>query len=119
MSFLKKKAVHTLRVNIKSLANEAKVIRNEIKKCRDNNIKNALHLHKIWTVKAEARSTQLALAAIRGVPYSVVETNPKTRPDWCRIRKKVEHHTKHWMHSNQNLLHSLDGWIREAKQNFK
>jgi hypothetical protein len=102
-----------LKVNLKSLANEAKEIRKaerllklarrskaERQKKRvcemdpvvagqyDGSI-SLLRNHRVLRVRQESRSTQLAYAAIRGVPYREVEGFAKTEPDWERIREKI------------------------------
>jgi len=103
----KQRATHTLRVNIKSLANESKIIRKETKKCKDSIIKGVLNFHRVETVRKESRITQLAYAAIRGIPYSKIEPNPKSQPDWKKVESKIKKHT--------HYMYNCDVWINEAK----
>jgi hypothetical protein len=60
-------------VKIKSLAAEAKIIRDEVRRQGDPQIKNALSEHRKGIVRSEARLAQLAYAFFRGVPYKAVE----------------------------------------------
>ncbi len=70
--------IHQLRVNVKSLAAEAKIIRQEIAKTRDLSVKNGLAAHKSERVKPEARLAHLALAFLRGTPYKACEPRTKS-----------------------------------------
>lgn len=77
-----------LKVKIKSLAAEAKIIRAEERK--GGVMVNSLHFHRVCDVRREARHSQLAYAFIRGVPYKVVEPNSKNAPNWSYVAKLVE-----------------------------
>lgn len=69
-------AIHKLRVNIKSLTAEAKIIRKE--ELRSGlEYRYFLHLHRIGRLREEARITHLALAYVRDIPYSKVEKTNK------------------------------------------
>lgn len=74
----------SLKVKIRSLAEEAKIIRAEEKKIiSDNSIywiraRSALRHHRTNEVRKEARAALLAYALIRGVPYHSVE-RPKSK----------------------------------------
>lgn len=66
-----------LRVKIKSLAEEARIIRHEERKlqregCSDWAI-GSVHAHRVCNVRRESRATQWAYAFMRGVPYRAVE----------------------------------------------
>lgn len=84
-----------LRVKLKSLAAEAKIIRQEERKAnkhRDFSLQNELADHRKIVVRREARATLLAYQYLRGVPYSACETpNPdkKNPPDWDRVERMV------------------------------
>lgn len=91
-----------LKVKIKSLAVEAKIIRHEERraKARARSVRaseearkwashelTSLQYHRRWGVRKEARHSQLAYAFIRGTAYRTVE--PKVRegnePDWKQV----------------------------------
>lgn len=89
------------RVKIRSLADEARIIRHEERKAsklrsdvRDIT-RNSLHSHRVTVVRDEARATLLAYALLRGVPYKVVE--PKTAKELP-------------MAAIQRIVKSLGGW---------
>ena len=65
-------AIHMLRVNVKSLAAEAKIIRKEEKRCGIQYYW-MLYSHRIGRLREEARYANLALAFVRGRLYSQVE----------------------------------------------
>ncbi len=89
-----------LKVKIKSLAAEAKIIRHdeEVWRYRETDKGRptffGLRQHRIWDVRNEARSAQLAYAFLRGKPYATTEPTGKdngsrqSNPiDWTRVTK--------------------------------
>ena len=65
-----------LRVKLKSLAAEAKIIRAEEERARkrgDFHLVNELHDHRVFVVRRQTRATLLAYQFLRGVPYAKVE----------------------------------------------
>lgn len=71
------KGLVQLRVKIKSLAVEARIIRLEeqrAKKRHDTALLVSLEQHRKYVVRSEARHSQLAYAFLRGKPYDMVET---------------------------------------------
>lgn len=69
------------RVKIKSLAEEARIIRHEERRMKGQNndgYRGELRYHRISVVRDEQRATLLAYALLRGVPYSALEA--KARP---------------------------------------
>jgi hypothetical protein len=77
-----------LKVKIKSLAEEARIIRKSEKK-NAGRTRELLYLHRVQDVRKEQRASLLAYAFLRGVPYKACEPNPKVKPDWNRVRKLV------------------------------
>jgi hypothetical protein len=76
-----------LKVKLKNLAEEAKIIAKEEK--RNNLLVNELYRHRKDVVGREARNTQLAYCVLRRVPLSRVERKAKTAPDWNRVEKMI------------------------------
>jgi hypothetical protein len=67
-----------LRVKIKCLAVEARIIRLEEKRLPGASFKRAhLHQHRVEMVRQHARAAQLAYAFLRGRTYSATEPTPK------------------------------------------
>lgn len=115
------RAIHTIRVNLKSLSEESKIIKKEVKRIKDSDTKNYLTNHRKLKVRQESRSTQLALAAIKGVPYSSVEQNAKTEPNWQRISEKFKTHVRsspYFGNTPKEERKKLSSWIDEAKKFF-
>ena len=82
-------AIHRLRVNVKSLAAEARFIRDEVPRARSREVNEALHLHKVLRLKPEARLAHLALAYCKGTPYRCAEGTAKRQPDVRSLAKKI------------------------------
>lgn len=78
-----------LKIKIKHLAEEARIIRDEEKK-HAGDMRNSLTEHRKQVVRREARATQLAYAFLRGKKYSDLEKNPRTQPSWYRVKRMVE-----------------------------
>lgn len=107
-----------LRIKIKSLADEARIIRHEedralgrkaIRRVRgpvpnkklrfewgrtgrkpDLVLYCDLRAHRRDVVRKVARTALLALAMIRGMPYARVERDALAAPDWAEVRKVAE-----------------------------
>lgn len=79
-----------LKVKIKSLAEESKIIRKE-----ENRVPKAspeffgLRSHRKFDVRHEARSALLAYGFLRGVEYRNIESKTKRQPDLNRIIELV------------------------------
>lgn len=89
-----KSLIRMLKVKIKSLADESRIIRLEERKSgRDEKLRCLLREHRVKDVRKEARASLLAYAYIKGKPFQSVEKLPKCRiaePDWERVRSLVE-----------------------------
>lgn len=84
-----------LRVKIKSLAAEAKIIRHEERRFKprishDDQTYFGLRDHRIFVVRAEARATQIAYGFLRGRSYAQIEpVSKRAKPDWSKVEKMV------------------------------
>lgn len=85
---LKVLAIHQLRVNVKSLASEARLIRQEERRCGSIYVAH-LQQHRRVTVREESRYAQLALAFVRGRAYKAVEQGAKEKPSAQRLHAKL------------------------------
>ena len=79
-----------LRVKIRSLAEEAKIIRHEEAKCRRPHAEprepyEQLRLHRTGEVRDEARSALLAYGLLRGRAYAQIERFSLEPPDLNRV----------------------------------
>lgn len=81
-------AIHKLRVNVKSLAAEAKIIRKEAMRASAM-YGNELNLHRRGRLREEARYSQLALCFLRGRKYRQVEHANSKPVDSLRLAKKL------------------------------
>lgn len=80
-SLKKNPALTYLKVKIKSLAAEARIIRREeflAKKHGNRALLDGLHAHRTFDVRLAARRTLLAYGYLRGRWYGTIESNAKT-----------------------------------------
>lgn len=76
-----------LKIKIKSLAEESRIIRREEGRCRGY-IKDELHAHRVGVVRKETRDTNIAYGLIRGKTYQSIERPGKDNPpDWKNVHK--------------------------------
>jgi hypothetical protein len=113
-----------LKVKIKSLAEEAKIIRNEERKATGEK-REGLYLHRIGTVRKAARHTLLAYGFLRGRKYRQMEAKCEASPMWPEVFKMVvkyglqDYGWKIWKRGEQEvakeeLLKRFEEWKSEA-----
>jgi hypothetical protein len=105
--------MHTrfLKVKIKSLCAEARIIRFEELKTRDD-LRNSLRRHRVEDVRSESRATLLAYNFLRGKTLAQTEPNASTPPDWDRVERMVK------KYGNITALSELETW-RGGKEGAK
>ena len=82
-----------LKVKIKSLAAEARIIRLEEMRAhkRGNHaLCEGLYQHRRGVVRTEARATQIAYAYLRGHAYAKVEPHTSKPIDWTKVKSMIE-----------------------------
>ncbi len=113
-----------LKVKIKSLAEEARIIRKE-ERVSQGEKREGLHLHRVGTVRREARHALLAYGFIRGLKYCQMEAKCETPPDWEAVKRMVVKYGlqgygwKFWRSGEQaaateELLKRFEAWREEA-----
>ena len=105
-----------LKVKIKSLAEEARIIRKETKRARKVTIKNGLALHRTGIVRREARHTHLAYGFLRGLEYRQMEHKAFEAPDWAKVRRMIERYGLHNGYEDGALIVSYDEASRIHKE---
>lgn len=101
-----------LRVKLKSLAEEARIIRIEesrANKHKNYDLQNRLRDHRTWTVRHAARETLLAYQFLRGVPYETVERPDSIPPDWQSVLKMVKKYGSLKYGTEEELLNEWRG----------
>ena len=78
-----------LKVKVKSLTAEARIIRLEEARSRGD-LREELRAHRRKDVRREQRATQLAYGYLRGIARARVEPKPLTEPDWTRVEAMVK-----------------------------
>jgi hypothetical protein len=85
-----KTRVKMLKVKVKSLAEEARIIRLEESRAgKDDVLRSDLHHHRVVDVRKEQRSSLLAYGFLRGAEYAAIEPKADTAPEWPRVAKLV------------------------------
>lgn len=82
-----------LKVKVKSLAAESKIIRQEeikAKRQKNDELRSGLYHHRIFRVRMEARSSHLAYGFLCGVSYRAMEKVGSRKPNWSHVQKIVE-----------------------------
>lgn len=97
-------AIHTLRVNVKTLAAEARIIRQETERAGAV-YRPHLTEHRRGRLRREARYAHLALAFLRGRPYRAVEAKCREPVDEARLANKIQRH-------GPNVMGRLGPWLR-------
>lgn len=77
-----------LKVKLKSLAAEARIIRKEERKTHGQ-LREELYRHRIDVVRRVARNTHIAYGIIRGKTIDQIEPSRQTEPDWDSINKMI------------------------------
>jgi hypothetical protein len=73
-----------LKIKVRSIADEAKSIRQEAKKT-SGEVKWGLNHHRTTVVRDHARHNLLAYGILRGVPYRAMEQKCHERPKFSRV----------------------------------
>lgn len=102
-------AIHALRVNIKSLAAEARLIRGEIHRTRDAAVKNQLAAHRVHRLRPESRLAHLALAFLRHRDYRTVENRTYRPVDPVRLALKLSRFPG--LPASDELVPVLTAWL--------
>lgn len=103
-----------LKVKIKSLAAEAKIIRKETKRAKRASIKDGLALHRKGVVRFEARHTHLAYGFLRGREYRKMENKAHQTPDWAKVRRMIDRYGTHLDWNSEDCGYSDHGDRKEA-----
>jgi hypothetical protein len=78
-----------LRVKVKSLAEEARMIRREEQRSHGQ-IRDELRNHRVMPLRTESRAAGLAYGFIRGRTLEQMEAKSEAPPDWDRVRKLLK-----------------------------
>jgi hypothetical protein len=96
-------SIRFLKVKLKSLAAESRIIRLEETRSRGT-LRCSLREHRVGIVRSEARHTHLAYGYLRGHALAVLEPQVSSIPDWERVRKMVK------KYGTAAQLEAFDAW---------
>lgn len=112
-----------LKVKLKSLAAEAKIIRAEeerAKKYKDQELLSGLEWHRKDVVRSAARHTLLAYAFIRGIPYKKVEAKCEKAPDLKRIMSMIQKYgPMFWKIAHYNPDQNAHTWHSSTREAYE
>jgi len=100
-----------LKVKIKSLASEARIIRLEEGRARSPELRYSLTEHRKGIVRYEARHSLLLYGYTHGKEYCQLEKYTKEDPDWKYIKKMS--YRFGFVNTDEEVL---DGWIERGKK---
>ena len=103
-----------LKIKVKTLTAEARIIRNAEKKAkmrRQTDLLQGLHIHRTFVVRRAARSSHLAYGFLRGVPYRAMEQKGSRSPSWSDIQKLAERYGEG---DRRDIAQKFAEWKAEA-----
>jgi hypothetical protein len=106
-------SVRFLKVKIKSLTAEARIIRVEEGRSRGD-LRAALRAHRQWDVRREQRATQLAYGYLRGRARRQVEPSALSEPDWDRVTAMVKKYAGARMKPGDAVALDFEAWRTAA-----
>lgn len=101
-----------LKVKLKTLTEEARIIRKEEFRAYDTNLRNELVAHRRGPVRSEARATHVAYGFLRGRDYAQVEGRAYSAPNWSKVESMVKRYGD--FVENPHLLNDYVEWRKEA-----
>ncbi len=107
-----------LKVKIKSLAAETRIIKSEMRARKDVGTKISLRSHHVNVVRPEARHSQLAYAFLKNKEYYEVERSCVTPPDFAKIWTLVERFGETWDYWTVGSWESLKARRLEQQTKF-
>lgn len=78
-----------LKVKVKSLAEEARIIRREERRMRGGTLRDELRQHRVGIVRWHARHAHIAYGLIKGRSLEQIERSALVAPDWKEIRRQL------------------------------
>lgn len=108
--------LHKAKVNVKSLAAEARIIRQEELRT-SGEVRRQMYLHRVGHVRGEARAAQLAYGFLRGRLRQQLEHTDRVPPA-RRVREKVAAWTEgELLHKDRELLLAeIQEWLLDRNK---
>lgn len=99
-----------LKIKLKSLAAEARIIRKEELKNKGKWSWKAesFHYHRVSLLRPITRATHIAYGLLRGLEYNQIEPTSKATPHWGKVRSMVKKYSN--LTTEKDNLLKLDEW---------
>lgn len=93
-----------LKIKLKSLAAESRIIRKEELKNKGKWSYQAhdLHYHRVHYLRPITRATYIAYGLLRGMEYLQIEPTSKSQPDWNKVKAMINKYST-WSERKSNL----------------
>jgi hypothetical protein len=115
-----------LRVKVRSLAEEARIIRHEERRAKpiwrrsltlgENSAPDYtfFHLrnHRVFDVRREARAALLAYGFLRGKSYFAIEAKCYEEPDWTRVAELVKKYGEPQKYTRDSAFAAVKLWAK-------
>lgn len=101
-----------LKVKIKSLAEEARIIRLEEKKAFPNEKREQLYQHRVYDVRQESRAALLAYAYLRG--RDLLQIEPNSKESWQRHKVYKRAHKIVKKFGTQDAYDNFETWLKAS-----
>jgi len=100
-----------LKVKVKHLAVEPRIIKETIKHLPGED-KRSFREHIVHVIRPEARATQLAVAYMKGVPYSKIEKSrkPEKEIEFTYVKKRILKMVQSYG-SRRTTASDIDEWV--------
>ena len=99
-----------LRIKVKTLVAESQIIRKEARKTKGM-VKWGLNEHRKTIVRSHTRFNLLAYGLLRGVPYRVMESKCREKPDFESVARVARRFGC--------SAEDLELWIADAREHLK
>ena len=106
-------SIRFLKVKIKSLTAESRIIRLEESRSRGE-LRDSLRAHRQHEVRRETRATQLAYGYLRGRERKRIEPGAVTEPDWERVKQMVKKYSANRMVAGDPAALEFEAWRTAA-----
>jgi len=93
-----------LKIKLKSLAAESRIIRKEELKNKGkwSHQANDLHYHRVHYLRPITRATHIAYGLLRGMEYLQIEPTSKSQPNWDKVKAMITKYSN-WSNQQDNL----------------
>ncbi|MCH9735849.1 MAG: hypothetical protein K0U78_15075 [Actinomycetia bacterium] len=112
--------IEFLKIKLKNLAEESRIIRQKEKKLRGPNWgskSNFFREHRVRVVRHEARHSHVIYGYLRGLEYKQIESNPKTELDSKTLKRILKSFSRSY--EAKSHFGVLENWLKGISAEVK